>query len=142
MLGGGRLQDLESLSHHLGPVPSPGITAILYVFPMVLSQCLMHVQCVGPHAPSAADARLHVRQQAAAVDELLHERRERLGVVGLALRQVLDGAGGEVDAQAVARLRLARRLRAHHDRQPGVDRVAVEDARERRRDDDADAGRP
>src|SRR5665811_1478334 len=64
-----------------------------------------------------ADLGLDVRQQAAARDQLLHERRERLGRVLLTLGKVLDHTGGGVDPQPVAADSLVGGLRTDHDGQ-------------------------
>src|SRR5439155_9006556 len=68
------------------------------------------------------------------------ERRQRAGVPADPLRDVLDHAALQVDAERVAGLGAVGGTGAGHDGQAHVDRVAVEDTSEAGRNDARDAG--
>src|SRR6266566_356431 len=90
--------------------------------------------------PSFFQAFAHPRHQPAHAQELVHELRERLRAVLVALREVAHDALLEVDLELVSFVHAFRRLWRLKDWVPHVDRVAKEDARVRVGDDERDAG--
>ena len=78
-------------------------------------------------------------EQAARLDDVLDKRRECSCLPALALGNVGDHAGVEVYLYLVACVDAVRRCLALEDRQTDVDGIAVEDTRERGRDNAGNA---
>src|SRR5574341_1496715 len=83
---------------------------------------------------------LHIRQQAAPVNDALQESGERLGAVGFAAREIADRAGGRFHFDLIPLGDAVHGRCAFQDRQADVNRVAEEDARKRLGDDGGHAG--
>src|SRR5260370_32596874 len=82
------------------------------------------------------------RHQTAHFEKLVHELREGLRSVLVALREVADHALLQVDLELVAVLDRLARLGRLHDREAHVDGVGEDYARERAGDDERNAGAP
>src|SRR6266513_68438 len=85
----------------------------------------------GSGAPALFQPLAHPRHQPAHAQELVHELRERLASVLVALGEVADDPFIEIHLELIALLHRLRRLRRLQDRVAHVDRVAKEDAGER-----------